>query len=90
MNANLKAETVDQLLEHRKTRHIAAFGHEIKVLECRLKTIAKKMDAESRMEQDRMKDEKIKVSDFLDRIIEQCKEVLSRHKAVPIRVYNNS
>ena len=89
VNANLKIATVDQLVKRRKTMHISAFDHEVKLLERRLKKIAEREDAEARMERDQSATN-FKVSDFLDRIIEQCNEVRSRHDAAPVQVFNSS
>ena len=89
VNANLKIATVDELMKRRKTMHISAFDHEVKLLERRLKKIAEREDAETRMERDQSATN-LKFSDFLDRIIEQCNEVRSRHDAAPVQVFNSS
>ncbi len=70
--------------------HICAFDHELKLLERRLNKIADREKAQARMEQDHSDNSSLKVSDFLDRIVGQCKEVRSRHNATPIQVFNQS
>eukprot|EP00291_Cryptomonas_curvata_P009532 CAMPEP_0172202078 /NCGR_PEP_ID=MMETSP1050-20130122/30413_1 /TAXON_ID=233186 /ORGANISM="Cryptomonas curvata, Strain CCAP979/52" /LENGTH=1356 /DNA_ID=CAMNT_0012879911 /DNA_START=122 /DNA_END=4192 /DNA_ORIENTATION=+ len=90
VNANLKTATVEELMMRRKTMHISAFDHEMKLLERRLKKIAERDNAEARMEKDHSaRIHNLKVSGFLDRIIEQCNEVRSRHDAAPIQVFNH-
>ena len=91
VNANLKAKTVDELMAQKRDMHIAAFSHHIELLNRRLCKIAKKRKAEERLRRDTSLDasKNHTAGGFIDRIVDQCREVLSRHKAVNNQDFNN-
>ena len=83
VNANFKAMTVGELLEEKKSAHLAAFNFLISELQSKLQEIADKNDdAKRRLDADTSRDASHTIDGFLDRIIGQCKDVMSRHKAI--------
>ena len=88
VNANLKSDTVDEFKLKKRTLHLASFRYRIHEIEQKLKELAAKHKAEARLQWDPSRDEKYSVPGFLSRIVEQCKEVFSRHEAVSPEDYN--
>ena len=91
VNSNLKARTVDELVDQKKDLHVAAFSYHIDVIRNELQRIAVEGKAEERLERDKStaRDDSLTVQEFLDRIVDQCKDVLSRHKAISSKEYLN-
>ena len=81
VNANLKAMTLEERVEAKKNMHVAAFEHLIREIENELNLLASHGDAKERLEKDESKGSIHTVEGFLKRIVEQCKDVLSKHKA---------
>jgi hypothetical protein len=93
VNSNHKTSTVDELIIKKKTLHLSSFKYSIHEIELKLKALAVEKNVIQRLAEDVSKDEKshkvtITVDAFLERIVGQCKEVYSRHKAVSASDYN--
>lgn len=85
VNANLKTETVEQLVDRKKTTHLTAFRTAIDDLKRELEEISKSDEAEARLERDpsRLQERNQTVPDLVNSILAQCHTVLSRHQQQP-------
>ena len=88
VNSNLKTETVEELVTKKRDLHLAAFRYRIDEIKKQLKDVAETRKADERLEQDRTR-EGYSVQLFLDKIVEQCKNVYSLHEAVSIEDFNS-
>ena len=82
VNANLKTRTVEELLDQKKDMHLAAFDYLIHEIDETLHRIAVENYAEDRLSSDESRDESHSVHGFIGRIVDQCKDVRSKHKAI--------
>jgi len=81
INANIKTRTLEEQLEMKKEMHVTAFRHHIDDIEVELNNKRSTSGAAERLRADKSADEKHTLEGFVARIVEQCKDVLSRHKA---------
>ncbi len=89
VNSNHKTSTVDEFETLKKTLHLSSFKYRIHEIELKLKALAVERNADQRLANDvSNKDNIFTVEGFLQRIVEQCKDVYSRHEAICAYDYN--
>ena len=87
VNSNLKTKTVEELVAQKKDMHLTAFSYHIHEIEAELERIASHPEAEVRLQNDETREANHSVRGFVVRIVEQCKDVMSRHAAVNAKDY---
>jgi hypothetical protein len=81
VNTNFKTRTLEEQLEMKKEMHVTAFRHHIDEIEVELNKKMLTQSAKDRLQSDKSADVNHTLEGFVARIVEQCKDVLSRHKA---------
>ncbi len=81
VNTNIKTRTLEEQLEMKKEMHVTAFRHHIDEIEVELNKRIVTQNAADRLQADKSADENHTLKGFVARIVEQCKDVLSRHRA---------
>ena len=87
VNANLKTRTIEELVDQKKDMHIAAFKFLIHEIDEELHRISIQQEADTRLLSDESRDESHSVDGFIARIVEQCKDVLSKQEAYDASKY---
>ena len=81
VNTNPKTMTVEELVGLKKKLHLSAFQSLVEETRRRLSFVASAMGAEERLVQDHTKGRHT-VPAFLDKIVDQCREISQRHEAM--------
>ena len=89
LNVNLKAETLEQLENRKKTWHMTSFEFRISELSNQLTHMAVTSNAAARLLKDGFRPTSITVHDFIEKLISKVNEVKSRHKKFAPRDYSN-
>ena len=89
INTNFKTRTLEEQVEMKKEMHVTAFRHHIDDIEVELNKRKSTANAADRLQADKSRDENHTLEGFVARIVEQCKDVLSRHKATHHEEYIN-
>mmetsp|Transcript_89171 Transcript_89171/g.238053 ORF Transcript_89171/g.238053 Transcript_89171/m.238053 type:complete len:1095 (+) Transcript_89171:694-3978(+) len=89
VNSNLKTMTVEELVGMKKSMHLTTFKYLIEEVDVSLRERADKLQAFLRLASDPSSDKHITVPIFLDCIVRQCRDVLSRHEALGPESYAN-
>jgi hypothetical protein len=89
VRVNVKSATVDELERKKKTLHMASFKYLVAEIEHELVRLAKEKDADARLEDDRSNDGSHSVDRFVQRIVQQCQAVYSRHESTSTADFNN-
>ena len=93
VKAGANTSTVEELEKKKKTLHMSAFKYRMHEIELELEDLARKQNAEQRLEGDSSRDSSlgtpITLKDFLEEIMKQCKEVYARHEAVSPVEFND-
>ena len=87
VNANLKTKTVEELVDQKKVMHLTAFNHLVLEVQAELNKIALENQAERRLGNDEKREALHTVAGFIGKIVEQCRDVESRHKAISSQSY---
>ena len=89
VNANIKTKTVEELVDQKKIMHLTAFNYLVHEIENELAEVAGGIDgrAEQRLACDKTREANHTVAGFIGKIVEQCRDVESRHKAVSSHLY---
>jgi hypothetical protein len=87
VNANLKARTVEEQLALKKDMHLTAFQHRLHEIEQDLVARSAGEAAQARLGRDRSADAGFTTTGFAARILDQCRDVLARHKAAGMDEY---
>ena len=82
VNSNLKTKTIEEIVAQKKVMHLAAFNHLLHEIEIELDSVTIAHNADLRLSNDKSKEGNHTVAGFVNRIVEQCKDVLSKHAAV--------
>ena len=89
VRANAKSATVDELERKKKTLHMASFKYLVAEIEHQLITLAQDHGAEERLARDPSRSESHSVAGFVQRIVQQCRAVYSRHESATALDFNN-
>ena len=89
VNANIKTKTVEELVDQKKIMHLTAFNYLVHEIENELAEAAGGINgrAERRLACDKTREANHTVTGFISKIVEQCRDVESRHKAVSSHLY---
>jgi hypothetical protein len=89
VRVNAKSATVDELEKKKKSLHMASFKYLVAEIEHQLVELAKVEKAEKRLEMDKSRDDSHSVTSFIQRIVQQCQAVYSRHESTSTADFNN-
>jgi hypothetical protein len=89
LNVNLKAETLEQLENKKKTWHMTSFEFRIAELRNQLTHMTVIGNAAARLLKDGIRPTSITVRDLIEKLISKVNEVKSRHKKFAPRDYAN-
>ena len=89
LNVNLKAETLEQLENKKKTWHMTSFDYRIAELGNQLTHMTVEGNAAARVQKDGSRPASITVRDLIEKLISKVKEVKARHAEVAPNEYAN-
>ena len=89
VRANHKSATVDELETRKKTLHMASFKYLVAEIKHQLEDLAQKKEADKRLDLDPSRDSSHTIEGFVQRIVEQCQAVYSRHEAETTLAFND-
>jgi hypothetical protein len=89
LNVNLKAETLEQLENKKKTWHMTSFQYRIEELRSQLKDMTREGDAAARLLRDGHRDTSISVNQLIENLVSKVQLVKSRHNDIDPRLYAN-
>ncbi len=88
LNTNLKALSLQQLVEQKRRMHLASFAYLLDELEKELQEQAQGSEARAREEMDQMAHD-CRACDLCDSIMEQCRAILAAHESCTAEDYHN-
>jgi hypothetical protein len=89
LNVNLKAETLEQLENKKKTWHMTSFQYRIEELRSQLRDMSREGNAASRLLRDGHRDTSITVDQLIENLVSKVQVVKKRHNDIDPRLYAN-
>jgi hypothetical protein len=87
LNVNLKAETLEQLENKKKTWHMTSFQYRIEELRSQLKDTTRERNAAARLLRDGHRETSISVDQLIENLVSKVQEVKIRHENIDPRCY---